>query len=73
VSYGWQATRRFRPERAVAPSAKAGPGALYLTGGLRPARTPLHALSRAASSARSVRVAHSLRSFALAEKKRRCL
>ena len=27
-------------------------------------RTPLHALSRAASSARSVRVAHSLRSFA---------
>src|SRR5262249_35932800 len=28
-------------------------------------RTPLHALSRAASPARSVRVAHSLRSFAL--------
>jgi hypothetical protein len=27
-------------------------------------RTPLHALSRAASPARSVRVAHSLRSFA---------
>src|SRR6188474_3086689 len=28
-------------------------------------RTPLHALSRAASPARSVRVAHSLRSFAM--------
>ena len=33
--------------------------------GASPRRTPLRALARAASSARSVRVAHSLRSFAL--------
>ena len=40
------------------------PGALYQSRGFTP-RTPLRALSRAASPARSVRVAHSLRSFAL--------
>src|SRR5687768_13194385 len=38
---------------------------MYYPRGFAP-RTPLHAHSRAASSARSVRVAHSLRSFAYA-------
>jgi hypothetical protein len=28
VSYGWQATRRFRPERAEARESEGGPGAL---------------------------------------------
>jgi hypothetical protein len=27
VSYGWQAMRRFRPERAVVPKGEGGPGA----------------------------------------------
>ena len=40
LSYGWQATRRFRPEARRSAEREGGPGALYYSRGFAPRNSP---------------------------------